>query len=275
MSPSSLPVVRAGLLFVDIDGTLVGPDGVHARVWPAFERLRAAGWGIGLCTGRPGSGEALALARRADPDGLHIFESGASVMRADGEVVASALLPTELLAAIVALGDAHGATVEAYTAAGRFLARERDELIARHEVLLGAGAELVPALDRLSGLVRIQWVVTHAAWPALRAAAKAGLGDVDVHEGRSPKMPDVVFAAVTARGVSKAWGIRRAAEHFGVPLARAAMVGDALNDVSAFRIVGRTYATADGVPGAQAEAQRLVPGPADGGVADAVADLLG
>lgn len=266
----------AGLLFIDIDGTLVGPRGVSERVWPALAELRAAGWGIGLATGRPGRGEALALARRADPDGLglHVFESGAAVLSSAGAVVDSEPLPAAALADIVALGARLGATVEAYTASGRYLAEVRDDYILRHEALLGADAELVPAIAEVSGLVRVQWVAPLPAWPALRAAAQRELVGVTVHEGRSPKMPDVVFAAVTAQGVSKGSGITRAAARLGVPLARVAMAGDALNDLSAFAVAGLTFCAADGVPAARAAARWVVPGPDEGGVADAVAILL-
>ncbi|WP_436410650.1 HAD family hydrolase, partial [Thermus scotoductus] len=68
------------LVFVDVDGTLVGKEGVPACVWPAVEALQSQGVRLSLITGRPGRGHALAYARRLDPMGLHVFESGAVVL---------------------------------------------------------------------------------------------------------------------------------------------------------------------------------------------------
>ena len=266
------PEPPAGVLFVDVDGTLVGTHGVAPRVWPALARLRASGWRVAICTGRPGRGEALEYARRADPEGLHVFESGAVVMRGDGVVVRAEALSAAAVVTAVALGDAVGATVEVYTAAGGYHARERDALVARHEALLDLAAEIGPIpADR--PIVRVQWVVGDAAWPALERGA-ALLDDVDVHVGRSPKMPEVRFVAVTARGVSKAWGAATALALLAVTAERAAMVGDNLNDISALRLVGTAFVAADGAPEAIALADHVVPGPDLGGVADAAELLL-
>lgn len=265
------PSPIAGVLFVDVDGTLVGANDVAPRVWPALARLRERGWRVGVCTGRPGRGEALGYAARVDPEGLHVFESGAVVMRGDGTVVRADALPTAAVAEAIALGDAVGATVEVYTAAGGYHARERNTQIAAHEALLGVGATIGPL--PAGPIVRVQWVVGDDAWPALERGA-AAIDGVDIHVGRSPRMPAVRFVAVTARGVSKASGVRAALALLGVPIERAAMVGDNLNDIPALRIVGAAFVTADGAPEALAIAHHVVPGPDAGGVADAAELLL-
>ncbi|TNF25445.1 MAG: HAD family phosphatase, partial [Deltaproteobacteria bacterium] len=226
---------------------------------------------VGVCTGRPGRGLALDYAGRVDRDGLHVFESGAVVMRGDGALVHADALSAAAIDRAVALGDEVGATVEVYTAREGFHARERDVHIAAHERLLGVAARIGPIPD--GPIVRLQWVIEEARWPTLERAA-ADLADVDIHLGRSPKMPGMCFVAVTARGVSKASGMRVALARLGVPAERAAMVGDNLNDLPAFRAVGTAFATADGAPEAIAEAHHVVPGPAEGGVADAVETLL-
>lgn len=48
------PMVR--LVFVDVDGTLVGREGVPPCVWPEVEALKALGVRFALVTGRPGRG---------------------------------------------------------------------------------------------------------------------------------------------------------------------------------------------------------------------------
>lgn len=260
-----------GVLFVDVDGTLVGADGVAPRVWPALAELRERGWRVGICTGRPGRGLALDYAARVDVEGLHVFESGAVVMRGDGELVHADALSRAAIDAALALGDEVGATVELYSATDGFHARERDPNVAAHEALLGVEATIGPVPD--GPIVRVQWVVDDARWPALERGA-ARLSGVDIHVGRSPKMPGMRFVAVVGHGVSKASGVRAALARLGVPAERAAMVGDNLNDIPALEVVGTGFATADGAPEAIAVADHVVPGPAEGGVADAVEALL-
>ncbi len=261
------------IFFVDVDGTLVGPDGVAHRVWPALAALRAAGWRVAICTGRPGRGLALDYARRADPQGLHVFESGAAVVAGDGRVVAAAALPPERVAAALSLvGDAPDVTAEAYTAEGVYLAPARTDHVARHEALLGLSARIgAPAAG--DTVVRVQWVVPKATWPAFRLRAEA-LDGVDVHLGQSPKMPDVYFVAATRRRVSKAWGLTEVCARLGVAPADAVMVGDAANDLPALRAVGTPLAVAGGAAEAREAALRVFPSAADGGVADAAAWVL-
>lgn len=268
--------MSAGILFIDLDGTLVGPQGIAPRVWPALDALRAAGWRLAICTGRPGRGIALETARRLDPDGLHVFESGGVVMHAAGRVVAHHPLDPGAVASLAAVGaDPMNAdtTLEAYTADARFLCRQKTDLIRAHEELLGFSAELC-AWPPSDALVRMQWVVPQDRWPALATAAASAMTLVAAHQGRSPKMPGVAFVSMTAPGVSKATGVRVVLEHFGLAREQAAMAGDDLNDLSAFAEVGRTFAPDDGNPAVRARATELIPGPALGGVADAAERLL-
>ncbi|MCA9518310.1 MAG: HAD hydrolase family protein [Myxococcales bacterium] len=264
-----------GVLFVDLDGTLVGAGGVAERVWPALAALRAAGFRVAICTGRPGRGLALAYAQRVDVDGLHVFESGAVVMDGHGRVHAFDALPGPAVARVVALGAGHGATVEAYTADGRYLAAERDALIAGHEELLGFAADIAP-LPPAEPVVRVQWVLPQPGWPALRAAADAvdALAGIAPHEGTSPKMPGIAFVSLTAAGVSKGLGVRRVLDAYGLTREQAAMAGDNKNDLAGFAAVGRVFVAADGAPEALAVATDVIPGPAAGGVADAAMALL-
>ena len=75
------------MMFIDVDGTLHGRQGVHPEIWAAVEQAREAGLPLSLCTGRPGSGVARRYAARLAPNGPHIFEAGACVTTAEGEVV--------------------------------------------------------------------------------------------------------------------------------------------------------------------------------------------
>lgn len=262
-----------GILFVDLDGTLVGANGIAERVWPPLAALREAGYRIAVCTGRPGRGIALEVARRVDPDGLHVFESGAVVMHASGEVLVHHAIPAEAVSAMAALGVAEQVTLECYSADARYLARERNTFITDHEALLGFAAEIV-AWPPSAPLVRMQWVVLHEDWPRLQIAAAELLTGVAAHEGRSPRMPGVSFVSMTAPGVSKATGIRAVLERLGIPRADAAMAGDNYNDIEGFGAVGTVFVPVDGVAEALALADHPIPSPNDGGVAEAASLLL-
>ena len=258
------------ILFVDLDGTLVGRDGVVDRVWPALAALREAGWRIAVCTGRPGRGIALDIARRLDADGLHVFESGAVVMRGTGEVVMRQAIADDVVAQMAALGVANGVTLEAYAADGRYLARETDAYITGHEALLGFAADIV-SWPPTASIVRLQWVVPHERWASLRAEPFAGLS---VHEGHSPKMPGVSFVSMVAPGVSKATAVAHVMALMGATREDAAMAGDNHNDLPAFAVVGRVFVPVDGVAAALAMADDVVPSPNDGGMAEVAAILL-
>jgi len=257
-----------GILFVDLDGTLVGANGIAERVWLPLTALREAGYRIAVCTGRPGRGIALEVARRLDPDGLHVFESGAVVMHASGEVIVHHAIPAAAVSAIAAVGLAEAVTLECYSADARYLVRERNTFISDHEDLLGFGAEVV-AWPPSVPLVRMQWVVLHEDWARLKVAAGTLLADVESHEGRSPRMPGVSFVSITAPGVSKATGIRAVLEALGLARADAAMAGDNYNDIDGFGAVGTVFVPVDGVAEALALADHRIPSPDEGGVAEA------
>ena len=69
------------LIFIDVDGTLVGTENrVLPEVWAAAARARAAGVKLVLCSGRPEFGRARAYAERLDAEGWHVFQNGSSVV---------------------------------------------------------------------------------------------------------------------------------------------------------------------------------------------------
>lgn len=68
-----------GLVLIDVDGTLIGKQGIHPTTWRAIGETRRAGIRVGLCTGRIGAGDVQQHARHVAADGLHIFQSGAVI----------------------------------------------------------------------------------------------------------------------------------------------------------------------------------------------------
>ncbi len=132
------------LVFVDVDGTLVGRDGVPPCVWPKAEALRGKGVRFALVTGRPGRGETLGYAQRLDPQGLHIFESGAVVLALSQDAhtpLKVEALPEEAAREAVRLARRLGLPLEGYTAEGGFYVEGESPLLQDHQRLLGLQAE--------------------------------------------------------------------------------------------------------------------------------------
>ncbi len=256
------------LICIDVDGTLVGSaGGVSPAIWAAAARLRARGVRLAVCTGRPGFGLAREFAARLDPDGWHVFQNGASVVRLpDGETRSAALAPSsvrELVARARVLdrplelyGDAEYA-VESHGARAR-----------QHAALLGVPFAPRDLLSLSVPVVRAQWLLPHH---------EANLVMTEPHDGLtlahslSPVMPDTSFVNVTPAGVDKASSVRHVAEAYGVPLERVMMVGDGQNDVSTMRIVGVPVAMGNAEPAVLAAARYTVGDVDDDGLMEAFA----
>ncbi len=242
-APSSAPAAAPGapvdLVCLDVDGTLVGSAGVVPEaVWPAVERLRAAGVRLCVCSGRPGFGQARALAERLDPDGWHVFQNGASVVHLGSGASRSTPLPGGAADELADRARATGRLLEVYTDLAYAVEAHSPaagERAARHAALLGVPYEPRPVSALGGPAVRAQWLTTAPEAALIRAEPHAGL---TVAASTSPVMPDTLFLNVTAEGVDKGAAVRAVAEAYGVPLARVMMVGDGANDVSALRAVG-------------------------------------
>src|SRR5688572_11767765 len=67
------------LICLDVDGTLVGSTGSPSdELWTAAERARGRGQRLTLCTARLAAGATRDWAEQLDPDGWHVFHTGAA-----------------------------------------------------------------------------------------------------------------------------------------------------------------------------------------------------
>ncbi|GAA6762275.1 MULTISPECIES: HAD family hydrolase [Thermus] len=266
------------LVFVDVDGTLVGKEGVPPCVWPAVEAAKARGLRLALLTGRPGRGEALRLARRLDPEGLHVFESGAVVLslsqdphEPQARPFFVAALPEEAAKKAVRLARRLSLPLEGYTADGGFFVEGDSPLLEAHQRLLGVEAEGADLLGLTSPLVRLQVLAGPEA--PLGAFLDALPEELSAHVAESPKMPGVRFVSLTRRGVGKLLGARLVAEAYGLDLLACAMVGDGENDLEVLQAVGLGIAMGNAPLSVKQAAKRVV-APVDAcGLAEALAAL--
>lgn len=252
---SRLPIQ---LVLIDIDGTLFGPQGVPECAWEAAQRARAAGLHLSICTGRPGRGFALEYAKRLDPAGLHIFESGAVVVSGQGEVVQASTLPPLVYQRLLALSRAYHLPFEVYTAEGGFYRESQHPDLVFHESMLGCPAVVCGLDDVGEQVVRVQFVWRASpAWQAVRAQI-AQMPEVELHEATSPGMPGVGFSSVTAAGVSKRAAAEWVAARLGLDLGRCAMVGDGENDLELIQAAGLGIAMGNAPERVKQAAQRVV-----------------
>ncbi|WP_261663800.1 Cof-type HAD-IIB family hydrolase [Deinococcus sp. Marseille-Q6407] len=256
------------LVCIDVDGTLVGSDNeVRADVWAALEETRAAGIRLVLCSGRPAFGKAREYAERMQPDGWHVFQNGASVVRvSDGESLSSPF-PQDALTALLEAAQQSGYLLEIYSDLS-YASTLRDAQARDHAALLGVPFPPLWPQELTGTLVRAQWLVRPDELEAAKAITPAG---VALHPAGSPRMTETLFVSMTAPGISKGSAIRRIAETYGLSLERSMMVGDGENDLQAMAVVGHPVAMGNAEPVVKAAARHQVSHVDQGGLLEALA----
>jgi Cof subfamily protein (haloacid dehalogenase superfamily) len=233
------------LICVDVDGTLVGSSGdVLPAVWEAVERARDRGARLAICSGRPAFGLARELAARLDPEGWHVFQNGASVVHLPSGDTRSTTLPREAVERLVARARETGRTLELYSDTG-YTVESTGERAVRHAGLLGVPFRPRDLLSLEGGVVRAQWLLSHAEEPAVLVEPHEGLA---LSPSTSPVMPDTAFISITVPGLDKATAVRAVAAEYGIPLERVMMVGDGANDAGVMRVVGVPVAMGNSEP---------------------------
>jgi Cof subfamily protein (haloacid dehalogenase superfamily) len=260
------------LILIDVDGTLVGANGVPESAWTAIDRARARGVHLGLCTGRIGVGATREYARRVSAVDLHIFQSGAVVSRADAPAVRASVLPEDAYRALVGISRREGEPLEVYTEHGFYLERE-SELTRVHARALDFAPEIHDLLTLPSPPVRAQWVVDGKDWPKFRDLTLAVPG-LSINPASAPWSPGSVFSNVTRLGTSKVSALRWIASHNGIGREHVAMIGDGENDLEAIQAAGLGIAMGNAPEAVRAKADATVADVDAGGLAEAIALVL-
>ncbi len=256
------------MVCIDVDGTLVGTDNeVRPEVWAALEALRADGVQLVLCSGRPAFGRARKYAQQLHPDGWHVFQNGASVVRVDTGESLSSPFPPQALTEMLAAAERESRLLEVYTDT-EYASTRRDEEARAHAELLGVPFPPLWPQELTGTPVRAQWLVHHGELEAAQALTPAGL---ELHPAGSPRMADTLFVSVTAPGISKGSAIRQIAQAGGIPLERVMMVGDGENDLSALSLAGHPVAMGNAEEAVRRAARYTVGHVDAGGLLEALA----
>lgn len=261
----SWPVLA--LICLDVDGTLVGSSGVPSEgLWMAAEAARGRGQRLTLCTARLAGGPTQEWAERLDPDGWHVFHTGAARWNPASGEVRSSPLADGVVEQCAAIAADRGWVFETYSW-DDYVVDSTDDLARQHAALLGMAFRHRPLDDLTDEVVRVQFVVPEdQAWEAMGSAPDG----TTASGATSPMMPGAVFISLVAEGVSKAAGIEAVAADLGAGMDQVMMVGDGHNDLPAIEVVGWGVAMANAEPEVLAAA-RLVVGHVDAdGAADAI-----
>ena len=255
------------LVGIDVDGTLVGSSGiVDPSVWEAAERARASGIRLALCSGRPGFGLAVDYARRLDADGWHVFQNGASVINLGSGESRSAPLPSDQVRELIRRARDTRHLLELYNDSG-YAIEDDAPWSRRHAEILGVPFERRSFESLTPPVVRAQWLVPMGAAPNGLLDDLTGL---EIAQSSSPLMPDVRFIGMTREGVSKGSAITTIAAAYGIDLADVMYIGDAGNDLPAFRVVGHPVAMGNAEPAVLSAVERVVAHVDAGGLTEAL-----
>lgn len=255
------------LICLDVDGTLVGPSGAPTEgVWAAADRAREAGLHLAMCTARLGNGLALEWATRLDPNGWHLFQTGASILHTGTGATSSTPLPVGAVEACEAIAQREGWVFELYSD-NDYVVDSDHEVAFLHAGLLGTPYVRRPVRDLAGAPLRAQLIVQD--FDVDRAVASIPSGCA-ASSATSPIIPGWHFVSITAATVSKASGVLALAALLGLHRDELMMVGDGQNDVSAMGVVGHPVAMGNAHRDAMAASRYQVAHVEDDGVAEAL-----
>ncbi len=250
------------LAAIDLDGTLLGHDGIIGdENQAALERLAARGFGIVLASGRHAINMAEIASRMPLVCGLVSCQGCEASDPARRQIFAQHFLESADIGAAANTGLAAGLGVIAYTDAGERTLRD-GPMIDRYRRITGTPIDEIPLEAVLRERIhKIMWIADEATLDAF--LARGGANGCRPQGSDPVRSHREVFEFVP-HGISKATGAAALAREFGVPAARIAAFGDAENDVPLFDWAGFSVA----MPHARPEVRRRAKATAPAGDAE-------
>jgi len=280
--------LRYRLLGLDLDGTLLRPDGtVSAANREAVAAAHDAGVLVVPCTGRSWRESRRELAA-LPPLEVGVFLSGAQVAQLDtgASLDLGEFEPHVAKRLVDALADEPEAVLafrDADLVGHDYLVTGRGELTDNTRwwfEFTGAAVHEQPEVsaDELHHVLRIGMVTTGDRADALRPRLAEAAGDLAyVHSFGAITRPDdddIHVLEAFAAGVHKWRGLDWIASQHGISRAEVAVIGDEINDVAMFEQAGLSIAMGNAIPRIKALADRVAPPNTEDGVAVAIGRML-
>lgn len=232
------------LVFLDVDGTLVGSSGtVSDEALEALDTLREFGARLVIATGQPAGEITREIAERLDASAPHIFLNGALVQTDRGRTVHEEPIATEALRPQIEASREWGEPLELYTASAIYVeeltpqSREHAEYVGMRP----AERDLMEVAEEES-VLKTQWIVEPGR---SEAVLDLEMPDSVAEVATSPVMPDVAFITVTGEGVTKGAAAERVAAQLGLELDDAVAVGDSESDRPLLEVVADPFVMAE------------------------------
>ena len=268
----SAPDIR--LIAVDMDGTLLRPDGsIPEGLWSLLDRMRERGVAFA-----PASGRQLATLQRmfAGVEGEldYIAENGAYVVRGDEEVSSDAV-DARFAASVVARLRAHvaaGTLRAGIVVCGKrsaYIEETHPEFLAEVQKYY-ARLEIVDDLDAVDDQVLKLAIYDFDGGEEHTAVAFA-----DLRETHQVVVSGLHWVDIMNATVNKGVALRNLQAALGVTPAQTPAFGDYLNDLELLQAADWSYAMADAHPDVAAVARHRAPSNADAGVVTVIEGLLG
>jgi Cof subfamily protein (haloacid dehalogenase superfamily)/HAD superfamily hydrolase (TIGR01509 family) len=262
------------LLIADVDGTLVTPDkSLTAGACAAVARLRAAGIGFTITSGRPPRGMAKLIAPLQITAPVAAFNGAVFTMPDLTTVISRRTIPPAVARGAVDYLLGQGLDVWVYQGADWFL-RDRGAFRVAREIST-VGFEPTVIADLGAVLEAPVKIVGASADHALVARCEAALGErlgADATAARSQPY----YVDVTHPEATKGMVVRAAARFLKLSLDEVATIGDMPNDIPMLNIAGLGIAMGNAPPEVQRIARHVTLSNTEDGFAHAVdAFILG
>jgi len=240
---------------IDLDGTLLGPDlKISPRNRLAVEQLAAAGLQIAIATGRHYHATAAFARQLPDVQWLVTAQGGEVSDVARNEILARDYLPAGVAHSAATLSSRFSITPMLYGNQGVFTTVPTNEAIRFYEQLIDAQ---VPLLNEEELKDAAFFKVVLNADPENIDGLESQ--NVMRFEGTQLIRSHQRFLEVTPSKVSKATGLARLAEKFGIDASEVVSFGDAENDIPIFQWSGASFAMGHGWPRAKQSARWVAP----------------
>ncbi len=282
-------VMRYRLLAIDLDGTLLCPEGrVSEENRAAICRAKAAGLTVVPCTGRGWREASYILEQIPDID-LGVFVTGAMIAEAStGRTLHHTPIETDVVVRLVDFLQEEPYAVLVYREPGHagyeYLITGQGEVTSNSRWWFDfTGSKLheqrQPVPEDLTHALRVGMVAPGSQMPRiLDRVCDHFTGLVEAHAFAAVQAPDpdesVHILEVFAPGVDKWHGLSWIAQRLNIPTEQVAVIGDEINDVAMLRAAGCAIAMGNAVDAAKQHASYVTRPNHEHGVAHAIDQIL-